>query len=104
MEGSRLTEEIEVLQNEKARLSARKFTVYDDYRNGNSTRERYQHDIEKIQERLIEIGKMIPNLERQIKEADKKIEGVSEKERTLSDIASLETFDREVLSKIIEKV
>lgn len=104
LEGSRLTEEIEVLQNEKARLSARKFTVYDDYRNGNSTRERYQHDIEKIQERLIEIGKIIPDLERQIKEADKKIEGVSEKERTLSDIAALESFDREVLSKIIEKV
>ena len=37
-ESQRLAEEVETLQNEKARLSARKFTIYDDYRSGNSSR------------------------------------------------------------------
>lgn len=47
---------------------------------------------------------MIPDLERRIKEAKDKMETVSEKESCLSDIAALQTFDKEVLSKVIDKV
>ncbi len=103
-ESKRLAEEAETLQNEKARLSARKFTIYDDYRSGNSSREKYLHDLKQIQERLAEIGILIPGLEQQIKEADKKMEGVNETENNLADIAALQSFDKETLSKVIERV
>jgi chromosome segregation ATPase len=103
-ESRRLAEEAETLQNEKARLSARKFTIYDDYRSGNSSREKYLHDLEQIRERLAEIETLIPGLEQQIKEADKKMEGVNEAENHLADIAALQSFDKETLSKVIERV
>lgn len=103
-ESKRLAEEAETLQNEKARLSARKFTIYDDYRSGNSSREKYLHDLEQIRERLAEIETLIPGLEQQIKEADKKMEGVNETENHLADIAALQSFDKEILSKVIERV
>ncbi len=51
-ESCMLAEEMAALQKEKIRLSARKFTIYDDYRNGNSSREKYLHNLDKIQERL----------------------------------------------------
>lgn len=104
LESSRLSEEVENLRNEKSRLSARKFTIYDDYRNGNSSREKYLRNLEMIQERIAEIDIMIPELEQQIKETNKKLEEVSEKESTLSDIAALQTFDQDVLLKVLEKV
>lgn len=47
---------------------------------------------------------MIPDLEHRIKEAKDKMETVSEKENNLADIAALQTFDKEVLSKVIDKV
>ncbi len=103
-ESCMLSEEIEALQSEKKRLSARKFTIYDDYRNGNSNREKYLHNLEKIQGRLEEIGRLLPELECRMKEAKDKMETVSEKENSLADIAALKTFDREVLSKVIDKV
>lgn len=99
-----LTEEIETLQNEKTRLSARKFTIYDDYRSGNSSREKYLHNLESIQKRLEEIEEIIPGLEQRIKEAKEKMEGIGEQESSLTNIAALQTFDKEVLSKVIEKV
>lgn len=103
-ESQRLAEEAETLQNEKARLSARKFTIYDDYRSGNSSREKYLHDLEQIRERLAEIETLIAGLEQQIKEADKKMEGVNETENHLADIVALQSFDKEILSKVIERV
>ncbi len=103
-ESCMLAEEMAALQKEKTRLSARKFTIYDDYRNGNSSREKYLHNLDKIQERLAEIDRMIPDLEHRIKEAKDKMETVSEKENNLADIAALQTFDKEVLSKVIDKV
>ena len=103
-ESQRLADEAETLQNEKARLSARKFTIYDDYRSGNSSREKYLHDLEQIRERLAEIETLIPGLEQQIKEADKKMEGVNETENHLADIVALQSFDKEILSKVIERV
>ena len=103
-ESCMLAEEMAALQKEKIRLSARKFTIYDDYRNGNSSREKYLHNLDKIQERLAEIDRVIPDLEHRIKEAKDKMETVSEKESNLEDIAALQTFDKEVLSKVIDKV
>lgn len=103
-ESSMLSEEIESLQKEKTRLSARKFTIYDDYRSGNSSREKYLHNLDKIQERLAEIELMIPDLEQRIREANEKLMKADERENTLSDIAALQTYDRDVLSKVIEKV
>ncbi len=57
-----------------------------------------------IQEQLAEIEMRIPKLEQQIKEANQKLEEVSERESTLSDIAALQTFDQDVLLKVLEKV
>ena len=62
------------------------------------------HDLEQIRERLAEIETLIPGLEQQIKEADKKMEGVNETENHLADIAALQSFDKEILSKVIERV
>ena len=103
-ESQGLAEEVEALQNEKAKLFARKFTIYDDYRSGNSSREKYLHNLEQIQGRLAEIDTLIPSLEQQIKEADRKMEDVSETENNLADIAALQSFDKETLSKVIERV
>lgn len=103
-ESQRLAEKAETLQNEKAKLSARKFTIYDDYRSGNSSREKYLQNLEQIQERLAEIDALLPGLEQQIKEADKKMEGVNGTENNLADIAALQSFDKETLSKVIERV
>ena len=55
------------------------------------------HDLEQIRERLAEIETLIPGLEQQIKEADKKMEGVNETENHLADIAALQSFDKEIL-------
>lgn len=76
----------------------RKFTIYDDYRSGNSSREKYLQNLKQIQERLAEIDTLIPGLEQQIKEADKKMEGVNETENHLADIAALQSYDKETLS------
>ncbi len=103
-ESCMLSEEMAALQKERTRISARKFTIYDDYRNGNSSREKYLYNLEKIQERLAALDKMIPDLEQRIKEAKENIETSNEKEKNLEDIAALQTFDKEVLSKVIDKV
>lgn len=103
-ESCMLSEEMAALQKERTRISARKFTIYDDYRNGNSSREKYLYNLEKIQERLTALDKMIPDLEQRIKEAKENIETSNEKEKNLEDIAALQTFDKEVLSNVIDKV
>lgn len=91
-ESCMLSEEIEALQKERTRLSARKFTIYDDYRNGNSSREKYLHNLEKIQERLAELDKMIPDLEQQIKEAKEKLEGGKRKRKHSVGYSSITDF------------
>lgn len=103
-ESKKLEEEIEALQKEKERLSARKFTIYDNYRSNNSSKEKYLSDLQKIQERQAEINSMIPELENRIKEANEKMKSMGKSEKYLADIAALQTFDREILSKVIDKV
>ena len=96
-ESCMLSEEMAALQKERTRISARKFTIYDDYRNGNSSREKYLYNLEKIQERLAALDKMIPDLEQRIKEAKENIETSNEKEKNLEE--TVESAFRQIEEK-----
>lgn len=99
-----LSGKIKALEEEKAGLSARKFRLYDDYRSGNSSREKYMQELERVRERVAEIERMVPELEQKVKEAEEKAEAAGGKEESLGDIAALHAFNKEVLSRVIDRI
>lgn len=99
-----LSGEIQALEDEKKRISAGKFRIYEDYRSGACSREKYMQELEKMRERLAEIERMVPEMERLAEEAEEQGEAAGRKEESLADIAALHDFDKAVLSGVIDRV
>jgi DNA invertase Pin-like site-specific DNA recombinase len=97
-------EKISTLASEKKRLSSRKMKLYSDYRTGKLTKEKYMDELENTTKRIAEIDQRIPEIENEIEEARKRIEEAGAKQTELNDIAALQSFDKQVLHKIIDKV
>ena len=95
---------IETLESEKKRLSARKMKLYSDYRSDLLSKEQYMEELEKTTSQISEITLQITEMENQIAVAKKKCEEATEKEIEVNEIAALQDFDKMQLSKIIEKV
>lgn len=64
----------------------------------------YIAELEITTKRIAEIDQCIPEIENEIEEARKKIEEAGAKQAELNDIAALQSFDKNVLYKIIDKV
>lgn len=104
LETSIQEEKLSTLASEKKRLSSRKMKLYSDYRMGSLTKDQYISELEITTKRIAEIDQCIPEIENEIEEARKKIEEAGAKQAELNDIVALQTFDKNVLYKIIDKV
>ena len=104
LETSMQEEKLSTLASEKKRLSSRKMKLYSDYRMGSLTKDQYISELEITTKRIAEIDQCIPEIENEIEEARKKIEEAGAKQAELNDIAALQSFDKNVLYKIIDKV
>ena len=104
LETSIQEEKLSTLASEKKRLSSRKMKLYSDYRMGSLTKDQYISELEITTKRIAEIDQCIPEIENEIEEARKKIEEAGAKQAELNDIAALQSFDKNVLYKIIDKV
>jgi predicted RNA-binding Zn-ribbon protein involved in translation (DUF1610 family) len=101
---SMMEEKIATLEGERKRLSARKMKLYSDYRAGAVSLEKYISERKTLLESLNEIDRRIPEIENEMEEFKKQIEEAGEKQADLNDVAALQTFDKAVLHKIIDRV
>lgn len=102
-EAATIEERIGNLKKEQAHLRSSKTRLYEEYRLG-GCRETYIQKKNRTDERLEEIVA-------EIQEAECRLEAVkldelheSETEQALSEVKTLETFDREILKKVIDRV
>lgn len=99
-----IEEEIRKLEAEKKRFSSRKLRLYEDYRSGNITKEKYRKEYETAASRIVEIEKRIPELKDEVIRIREQVQHMEEKEAELEGLASLETFDKGRLSAVIDSV
>ena len=92
------------MEAEKKRLSSRKLRLYEDYRSGSITKEKYRKEYEKSASRILEIDERIPELKEEIEQIKERVLHVKERETELEGLASLDTFDKEKLSAVIDSV
>lgn len=97
-------EEIRKLEAEGKRLSARKLRLYEDYRSGNITKDKYRKEYETAASRILEIEKRIPELKDEVIRAREQALHMEEREAELEGLATLETFDKGKLSAVIDSV
>ncbi len=96
--------EIEKLEAEKKRLSSRKLRLYEDYRTGKITKEKYRKEYGNTVSRILEIEKRIPELKDEIMQVKEQMLHMKEREAELEGLASLDTFDKEKLAAVIDSV
>lgn len=96
--------QIKILEAEKKRLSSRKLRLYEDYRSGGMTKEKYRREYEKAASRIVEIEEEIPVRKEEIVQVKERMLHMKEKEAELEGLASLDTFDKEKLAAVIDSV
>ena len=99
-----IEEEIGRMESEKKRLSSRKLRIYEDYRSGNITKDKYRKEYENAAVRISEIEKRIPELKGEIIQVREQMLQMKEREAELEGLASLETFDKDKLVTVIDSV
>ena len=99
-----IEEEIRKLEVEGKRLSSRKLRLYEDYRSGNITKEKYRKEYESAASRIVEIEKRIPELKDEVIQIREQMLHMKEREAELEGLASLETFDKGRLAAVIDRV
>lgn len=99
-----IEEEIRKLEAEGKRLSARKLRLYEDYRSGNITKDKYRKEYGTAASRILEIEKRIPELKDEVIRAREQALHMEEREAELEGLASLETFDKGKLATVIDSV
>ena len=97
-------EQIKRMEAEKKRLSSRKLRLYEDYRSGGITKEKYRKEYEKTASRILEIEERMPELKEEIVRIKERILHMKEREAELEGLASLDTFDKEKLATVIESI
>ncbi len=97
-------EEAGRLEAEKKRLSSRKLRLYEDYRSGSITKEKYRREYENAASRILEIEKQIPELKNEAMQVKAQMLHMKEREAELEGLASLETFDKDKLVTVIDSV
>jgi hypothetical protein len=99
-----IEEEAGRLEAEKKRLSSRKLRLYEDYRSGSITKEKYRREYENAASRILEIEKQIPELKNEAIRAKEQMLHMKERQAELEGLASLETFDKDKLVTVIDSV
>lgn len=99
-----IEEEIGRMESEKKRLSSRKLRIYEDYRSGNITKDKYRKEYENAAVRISEIEKRIPELKGEIIQVREQMLQMKEREAELEGLALLETFDKDKLVTVIDSV
>lgn len=97
-------ERINKMEAEKKRLSSRKLRLYEDYRSGGTTKEKYRKEYEKTASRILEIEERMPELKEEIEQIKERVLHMKEREAELEELASLDTFDKEKLAAVIDSV
>ncbi len=99
-----IEEEIGRMESEKKRLSSRKLRLYEDYRSGNITKDKYRNEYENAASRILEIEKRIPELRDGVVQAREQLLHMKGREAEVESLASLETFDKGKLATVIDSV
>lgn len=99
-----IEEEIRRIESEKKRLSSRKLRLYEDYRSGRIMKEQYRREYENTASRILEIEERIPELKDEVIQIREQMLHMKEREAELEGLASLETFDKEKLAIVIDRV
>ena len=102
-EVSTITKQIDSLTKEKERLSARKMRLYEKYRFG-GTREEYIRKKQQNDDRLSEIESELQDARCRLEAAKQNEENTSNTDQVISDIRLMETFDKEKLKRLIDRV
>ncbi len=97
-------EEIRKLEAEKKRLSSRKLRLYEDYRSGSITKDKYRKEYENTASRILEIERRIPELKDEVIQIREQMLHMEEREAELEGLVSLETFDKGKLAVVIDRV
>lgn len=97
-------EQLKRMEAEKKRLSSRKLRLYEDYRSGSITKEKYRKEYEKAISRIFEIEERIPELKEEIVRIKEQMLHMKEREAELEGLASLDTFDKGKLATVIDSV
>ena len=99
-----IEEEIKKLEAENKRLSSRKLRLYEDYRSGRMTKEKYRKEYENTASRILEVEKRILELKEKILQIREQVQNMKDQEAKLAGLASLDTFDKDKLVTVIEGV
>ena len=101
---SAIEEKIRMLEAEGMRLSARKLRLYEDYRSDRLTKGQYRKEYENTTGRILEIEKEIPELKAEAARIREQVLHMEEREAELEGLLSLETFDKDRLLTVIDRV
>lgn len=99
-----IEDEIRRLELEEKRLSSRKLRLYEDYRSGVITKEKYRKEYENTASRILEIEKRMPELRDEVSQVREQMLHLKEREPELEGLLSLETFDKDKLVTVIDSV
>lgn len=99
-----IEEQIKRIEAESKRLSSRKLRLYEDYRSGSITKEKYRKEYEKAASRILEIEKRMPEMKDEVMQIKEQMLHMKEKETELEGLASLATFDKGKLATVIDRV
>lgn len=99
-----IEEEVRRLGSEKKRLSARKLRLYEDYRSGSITKDKYCKEYENTASQILEIEERIPELKDEVMQIREQMLHMKEREAELEGLASLEIFDKGRLAAVIDRV
>lgn len=99
-----IEEQLKRMKAENKRLSSRKLRLYEDYRSGRITKEKYRKEYENTASRILETEKRIPELKEKILQIRERMQHMKEQEAKLEGLVSLDTFDKDKLVTVIESV
>lgn len=97
-------EQLKRMEAEQKRLSSRKIRLYEDYRFGSITKEKYRKEYEKTANRILEIKERIPEMKEEIVWIKEQMMHMKEREAELEGLAFLDTFDKEKFAVVIDSV
>lgn len=104
LQTSVIEEQLKRIEAEKKRLSSRKLGLYEDYRSGSITKEKYRREYEKAANRILGIEEKIPELKEEIVQIKEQMLHMKEREAELESLASLDVFDKRKLAVVIDSV
>lgn len=101
-EKQELLERIESAKKMQKKLSTKKMDYYASYRDGKITREEFMKAADNIKQEIEEYDRRIEEMTLEYDVLCKTV--LAESEKTFSEIERLNTFDKELLSKVIDKI